>query len=125
MEEGAGGREVPEPSDAFRRTAVLLGIVALDLTSLLWMYGGGAFALLPEPPPATWLGTSQNVLPLVVGMTAVVILMYRRQEDLKAGRKPGLLFRLTLYASIVSALLAVGAIAMNLRWVVQMLRGVR
>lgn len=121
MAEEAGGREVPEPSDAFRRAGVLFGIVALDLTSLLWMFGGGAFALLPDPKPATWLGTSQLVLPLVVGMSAVVVLIYRRQEDLKAGRKPGLLFRLALYASIVTALLAGSALAMNLRWVVQMI----
>ncbi len=121
MEQGPGGREIPEPSDAFRRMGVLFGIIALDLTSLLWMFWGGAFALLPEPSPATKLGTSRLVLPLVVGMTAVVVLMYRRQEDLKAGRKPGRLFRLTLYASIVPALLAGIALAITVAWVLRMI----
>lgn len=121
MADEAVGREVPEPSDAFRRTAMLLGILALEATSLLWTFWGGAFSLLPEPSPASWMGTSRNLLPLAVGMSAVVVLMYRRQEDMKAGRRPGMLFRLTLYASLLAAFVGGVRVAGNLAWVVKMI----
>lgn len=109
------------PSDAFRRASVLLGIIGLDLSSLLWLFGAGGFALLPPPKPATELGTSQVVAPLVVGLSAILVLMYRRQVDARAGRKWTWLFRVALFVSLTTAGTGGLALALNLSWVFSMI----
>ncbi|GEM_PF-6232919 len=109
------------PSDAFRRASALLGIIGLDLSSLLWMTGAGGFALFPPPKPATELGTSQVVAPLAVGLASIVVLMYRRQVYARTGRRSTWLFRIALFVSLTTAGIGGLALALNLSWVLSMI----
>ncbi len=109
------------PSDAFRRKGLLLGVIGLNLSSLLWMTGAGGFALLPPPKPATELGASQIVTPLVVGLATIVVVMYRRQVDARAGRRSVWLFRIALFVSMLTAGIGGLFLAWNLRWILSMI----
>ncbi|MEK7867136.1 MAG: hypothetical protein AAB434_10675 [Planctomycetota bacterium] len=118
---GTGRESEATPSDAFRRASVLFGIIGLDLSSLLWLVGGGGFALLPPPGPATELGTSQVVAPVVVGLASILVVMYRRQVDARAGRRSTWLFRIALSVSLATAGIGGLALAKNLSWVLSMI----
>lgn len=120
MDGGAAGperREIGEPSDAFRRASVVLGLIGADLMSLLWLFGAGGFVLLPPPNPGSKLGASRIVAPLVVGLLAVVVLLYRRQEDEKVGVRAAWLFRAAMFASLLTAGIGGFFLAGNLVWI--------